>query len=627
LIEILDKLYYFITYLSSITFIKMKYLLYILSCLFFSVSYGQSLEKNKESELYKNAPTWAKLMYTQNPNVYEVDQLYVKYYKSVPFEKAYHTQYYKRWRKSVNPFLNDKGFVDNNKKVELVGVIDQLRKHQETNKKTRAGNWSVLGPFRNFKQGGVIPSGAQANVFTIGQCAASPNIMYCGTEPGEVYKSIDTGNNWINVSRTLVTAYTPDAVTANAGISALAVHPTNPNIVFIGSASQVFKTINGGVSWSVSFDSQIPLNGYLENPAEIHIHSTNPNIVLVAGKEGIYRTSNGGTTWQQVHSEAGFDIKAKPGNPNILYAISDNNASNTHQFLKSTDAGITWLPQTIGWYTSTNPSRTVVGARIAVTPADNNRIYAYLIGDSKPGDNGFIGIYRSNDGGNSWTNTMTYDGAPYIDIVHPNLISSRAITTTESFNQGFYNCAIMASNTNADELLVGGIGMWRSNNGGQTFECKYNYTCGSYNPMHVDMQDFRVLGNDYWATTDGGIYKSADLFNTQPQFKMNGVHAIDFCGFGSGWNKDLLVGGTFHNGVDVFAEGFPAGDFLDLGGGEPASGYVNPGGPQRIYSTGIGSKIIPQTITGAVFGAPFQMPINEDAWFAESSKLEFHPSC
>lgn len=606
----------------------MKKLVSLFFCIFLIESYGQSLETNKKSDLYQNAPEWAKLMFSENPNVNEVDQLYTEYFKNKRYAKSYYTQYYKRWRRAINPYLNNEGYFDSAKKEKLITLINNLKGNQESHK-NMLNNWSPMGPFRNPQEGGVIPSGAQANVYTIGRCEAVPNIMYCGTEPGEVYKSIDGANSWFNVSNSLITSYTPGAVTANAGISALAVHPTNPDIVYIGSGTQVFKTIDGGSNWSMVFNSFIPLSGYLENPAEIHIHSTNPEIVLVAGKEGVYRTSDGGINWTQVVSDESFDIKAKPGSPNTLYLISNNPNTNTHQFQISTNAGVTWVPQSTGtgWYTSSDPARTVVGARIAVTSADSNRIYVFLIGDSKSGDNGFIGVYRSNNGGGSWTNTMGYDGAPYTDPAHPNLISSFPITNSFSFNQGFYNCAIMASNTNPDELLVGGIGMWRSSDGGQSFECKYNYTCGDYNPMHVDMQDFRAFGNDYWATTDGGIYKSNNLFNSQPEFKMNGVRAVDFWGFGSGWNRDLLIGGTFHNGVDVFAEGFPAGDFLDLSGGEPASGYVNPSNESRVYSTNIGSKIIPQSITGDVLSAPFEMSINESPWFAESSEMEFHPSC
>lgn len=597
--------------------------LFLFSCIFLTV-FSQDASITKNSELYKNAPEWAKLMYSESPNIYKVDQLYTIYYKSNAYKKSYHTQYYKRWRKAASSFINDKGYFDASIKAELSKIIEKRKSNRTVSKQNSVGNWSSIGPFENYREGGTLQSGALANVYSINNCQAVPNTLYCGTENGEVYKTVDGGDNWFNVSYNLVTALAPGAVIANAGINATAVHPTNPNIVYIGSGSQVFKTTNGGVNWTLVFDSNLSLWGYMENPAEIHINKTNPNIVLLAGKAGIHRTIDGGATWTQVYSSVSFDIKEKPNNSSIVYSVIHNTNLNIHQFLISTDSGATWTVQDNGWYNSTDPERTVAGARIAVTDADPNRIYTFLIGNSKAGDSGFIGIYRSNDSATTWYNTMGYDGEPYSNPGHQNLIGSSPLGT--GFNQGFYNCAIMASNTNADELLVGGIGMWSSTDGGQTFNCIYNYGCGNYQPMHVDMQDFRALGTTYWATTDGGVYKSNDLFNTQPEFKMDGVSGTDFWGFGSGWNHDLLVGGTFHNGVDIYSEGFPSGTFLDLGGGEPASGYVHPS-ERRIYSSNIGSKIIPQSITGAVINSSMGMAPNESPWFAQSSEMEFHPSC
>ncbi|WP_046744036.1 T9SS type A sorting domain-containing protein [Kordia zhangzhouensis] len=600
----------------------MKKLLFLFVLLHAVVNYGQQSPKVEISnQLFKEAPSWAKLMYSENPNVNTVDYLYRTYYETHPYEKTFHTQYYKRWRRAINPYLNEEGFYDYTKKLQAIVATEKLQRSQHSNSET--GNWSVIGPFESYREGGTTLSGAQTNVYCIDKCLNVPNTLYCGTESGEIYKTTDGGNNWINASKTLVTTLAPQAVIANAGVRAIAVHPTNPDIVYAGSGSEVFKTTNGGASWSVVFDSNIALSDYIENPAEIFINPTNPDIILLAGKAGVHRSTDGGNNWIRVVANETYDIKAQPGNPSTLYVIRRNTATNTHQFLKSTDGGIVWIAQTAGWYTSTDSNRNVVGAKIAVSDANPNRVYAFLIGNSKAGDNGFIGVYRSDDAGVSWTNTMGYDGAPYT-ATHPNLLNSD--TSATGFNQGFYNCAAMASNSNANEVLVGGIGMWKSNDGGQTFTCIYNYGCGNYNPMHVDMQQFSAFGNEYWATTDGGMFKSNDLFATQPEFKMNGVHGTDFWGFGSGWNRDLLVGGTFHNGVDVYAEGFPFGSFLDLGGGEPASGYVNPG-TEQIYSTNIGSRFIPTTLSGAVLNASLGIAPNESPWFAQSSEMEFHPSC
>ncbi len=606
------------------------------------MSYGQSKETFKNTDLYKNAPDWAKLMYSENPNVHEVDELYYKYFQTNTYKKSNYTQYYKLWRRTVDVYLNNEGNIDMSKKAKQSVTINKLRNDTQL-KRLAGGNWTALGPFKNPVPGTLTPSGGQANVVSLARCEGSPLVMYCGTEPGEVYRTDDGGNNWVNASKTLVTAGTPDYVTANVAVFALAVHPTNPNIVYAGSGTQVFKTTDGGNNWFVVLDTKILWGVILINPAELYISIENPELVLVAGREGIHRTEDGGATWIKVLDYECYDIKAKPNNSNVLYTIRKNEITNTHEFLTSTNAGLTWTPQTNGWYTSTNAARSVTGARLAVTPADSNRIYAYLVGDSKPGDKNFIGIYKSTDGGVSWINTMGYDGGPYpaddpnnvtdhVHPIHPNLIGTTVMGSGYSNISG--NITIMASNTNADHILVGGIGIYRSTDAGQTFTCKYNYECSSGPEIlplfHVDSQDYRAFGNEYWATTDGGIFKSNDFFDKNSEFKMDGVRGVDFWGFGSGWNRDILIGGTYHNGVDAYAEGYPAGTFLNLIGGEPATGYVSPSNESRVFSTNLGSQYLPQTISGLVKqapGDPLLFQTNESPWFAESSEMEFHPSC
>lgn len=579
----------------------------------FALAYGQSHNVTKESELYSSAPDWAKLMYSKNPNVYQVDQLYNSYYKKNAFVKSNHTQYYKRWRRSITPYIDAIGNIDMNKDVYPDEVIANLRNNQSQSKITQGVLWKPMGPFRNLKYGGVKPTGAMANVYTIGTCLAHTNVMYCGTERGEVYKSSNGGDNWTNISMNM------DHIHYN-GVSSLAVHPTDSNTVYAISHPFIFKTTNGGLTWTKVLDCAATNNIWGN---ELHINSANPQIVMLASDGGLSRSDNGGLTWTKIFTNNCFDIKSNVADANKIYAIRDNPTTRKHEFLISNNAGATWTVQTSGWYNSTDTMRRVAGGRIAVTNADSNYVYAYLIGEAKATDVGMIGIYKSIDGGTSWVNN--YSGSPYSDS-HPNIASAHHVAGI--FSQGMYCCAIMASNTNPDEILVGGTGMWRSSDGGQTFQCRYNYSCPIFDTMHVDMQDFRAFGNTYWATTDGGIYKSNNLFDTQPEYKMEGINATEFWGFGQGWNRDIMIGGTFHNGVDVYDEGYPSGSFLELPGlNEPPTGYVNPGIESRIYSSGNGSYIMPQTITGPFIRAPYNHPINESVWPAESSEMEFHTSC
>ena len=251
-----------------------------------------------------------------------------------------------------------------------------------------------------------------------------------------------------------------------------------------------------------------------------------------------------------------------------------------------------------------------------------SRVYAYLIGDSKPNDFGYIGIYRSSDGGSSWTLPCSPVGGPYSSS-HQNLAYGNPGWT---YHQGFYNCAIMVNPQNADEILVGGLNLWRSVDGAQSFTSVAGYVGGPLN-MHVDMQDFRATAQGTWITNDGGIYFSTDFFSFDNQVRMKGVHGTEWWGFDSGWNEDVFIGGAYHNGNISWYQNYPSGNFLQLGGAEPASGYVNRGLNRKVVSSELAGKILPLSIGQTIFGFSVSLYPNESYYSAESSEMECHPNC
>jgi photosystem II stability/assembly factor-like uncharacterized protein len=565
-------------------------------------TFSQILKKPSSHEI-STLPDWAQRMYSENPSVFEVDALYRSYFTDHEFVKTYHTQYYKRWRRAALPYLNEAGFIVK-PSDETQAQIDKayLRKQQQQ----KTSNWSVVGPITNFQQGLTQGSG-QTNVYSFDQCLNTPNVCYCGTEPGEVYKSIDAGTNWTCISL---------ALDFGSGVTAVEVQNSNPNTLFAGGNKGIFRSLDGGTTWI----NVLPNSNFGVN--EIFINPGNSNLVFAATDKGLYKSTDGGLSWIQQYSDACYDIKANTANSAILYLVKHNGSTLNCEFLKSTDAGQNWVVQSSGWYTSTDPARNDGGARIAVTPADPNRVYAYLIGESKPDDLGYIGVYRSNDGGTTWTLPNGPVGGPYT-TTHVNLAIG---TSTWLYHQGFYNCALMASPLDPNLIFVGGLNVYKSTDGGATFTSVSGYVGGPLS-MHVDNQDFRVIGNETWITTDGGIYHSNDFFTSEPEFRMSGVRGSDYWGFGSGWNEDVLVGGLYHNGNLAYHENYGAGNFLELGGGEAATGYVNPGRNRLTYFSDIGGRRIPYNLSDPISGAPFGNAPNESYYAAESSEMEFHPNC
>jgi photosystem II stability/assembly factor-like uncharacterized protein len=575
--------------------------LLILCCLG-GMAKAQNMYKPSPAEI-STLPEWAQKMYGDNPNLFEIELLYNEFYRTHSFEKSYHTQYFKRWKRSVAEFADETGFIRMPDQVQKQNIQKQYL--QKQNPQPLAA-WNLAGPVQVFENSG-NPGNGQANIYSIDQCLLDPDVLYCGTEPGEVYKSIDGGENWTNVSLN---------ENFGSGVTAVEVHPFNPDIVFAGGNSGVFRSLDGGQTWV----KVLPNTNFGVNEILINLNST--QTVLAATDKGLYRSTDGGDNWSQIFTQKSYDIKSHVTNPNIMYLVKNNPSLIICEFFISTDGGATWTIQSNGWYSSTDPARNDGGARIAVTAADPNRVYAYLIGESKANDYGFIGVYRSDDGGYTWTLPNGPAGGPYTPT-HPNLAYGN---TGWTYHQGFYNCAILASETNADHILIGGLNLYRSNDGGNTFSSVAGYVGGPLS-IHVDMQDFRQVNGTTWITTDGGIYKSDNFFNSQPSFKMKGVHASDYWGFGSGWNEDVLVGGLYHNGNIAYHENYGAGNYLDLGGGEAPTGYVNPGFNRKTYYSDIGGRVLPLTITGAVTGFTFGKSPNESYYAAESSEMEFHPNC
>ncbi len=583
----------------------MKSRLFFLLMLISALASGQNMYMPSAAEI-NTLPEWAKQMYSDHPNVWKVDSLYRDWFSRNTFEKSYHTQYYKRWRRTVANQPDSLGYLPLISEQILRQTESEYLAKRFNTSTLRSGNWQVLGPVQTRGNDGQ-PKGSQTNVYSFDQCQANPDILYCGTEPGEVYKSMDHGLNWLCSSMD---------IDFGGGVSAIEVHPANPDIVFAGSGSKLMHSTDGGQNWV----QRLQQNGL--NVNEILINPQNDQVVMVATDKGLYRSTDGGLNFTQVYNQKCYDLKLNTADALTVYLLKNNPSLIRAEFFVSGDMGATWMLKDNGWYSSADPDRNDGGARLAVTAADPQRIYAYLIGEAKLNDYGYIGVYRSDDGGNTWALPNPPAGGPYTGA-HPNLAYGWPSWT---YHQGFYNCAIMANPQNADQLLIGGLNLWRSDDGGQTFTVQGGYQ-GNALDIHVDMQDFRAFANETWITNDGGIYWSDDFFGNSNQVRMSGVHGSDYWGFGSGWNEDVVVGGLYHNGNLAWYENYAQGDFLELGGGEAPTGYVSPGDARRTCFSDIGGKYLPAAIGDPVGNFSFGMFPNEAYWAAESSEIEYHPHC
>ncbi len=555
-------------------------------------------------------PEWAAEMYSENPNVFKVDFDYGNFYRNHTYEKNIHTQNYKHWRRTVENYLNEEGY------IAIPSKEDEDAEYEKITAKHKAGTakniWSAVGPFETYNnesQGG-FPVSWQANVYCFDQSVSNPGIVVAGTEAGGLFKSTDKGLNWV-----LITAGLPVYT-----INDVKIAPSNPDIIYFGANKRIYKTINGGESWTEVFFID-------ESATQLAVNPVNPDIVFCTAYNGFYKTTDGGQTWTQIFSEKSWDVCFHPTNPNVIYMTKHSSSNVRSEFYRSTDGGVTFELKDNGWYVPSDPAQAQdIGSRLGVSPAQPDLIYIPLIGQSKEGDNGWIGIYKSTDMGETWSNPNPPDGGPYDPVSHPNLASINPDGT--GFHQGFFDFAVAVSHNNPDRLWIGCLALSQSDDGGAS-----SVRIGSYNAgnndigwIHPDIQDLHTLGDDVWVCCDGGVNYSNDELQSHESRKY-GIYGSDFWGFGSGWNEDVLVGGRYHNGNGGFYQTYGTGNFLRLGGAEAPTGYVDPLYNRKAYFSDINTQILPEELMGEVVQKPkLGMYPNESYSSNNSSEIEWNPA-
>ncbi len=257
-------------------------------------------------------------------------------------------------------------------------------------------------------------------VSSVAGVPSDPSIYYAGAASGGLWKSSDGGVRWEPI-------FDDQPVSS---IGALAVAPSDPNVVWVGTGEPfirsnisvgwgVFRSTDAGKHWTkMGLDSTGRIS-------RIIIHPTNPDIVYVAAlgylygpqpQRGIYRTTDGGKTWERVlfvnDSTGASDLVMDPNNPRILFAgfwqvevhtWGRSSGGAGSGIWSSHDGGATWKRIT----GSGLPTRPVGKVGLAMTRANSNRLYALIeTGDGVPAvniaqpDSGRL--FRSDDGGGSW---------------------------------------------------------------------------------------------------------------------------------------------------------------------------------------------------------------------------------
>jgi len=431
--------------------------------------------------------------------------------------------------------------------------------------------WRLIGPFRGGR------------VTAVAGVPGDPRVYYIGTPGGGIWKTTDGGRVWRPIF---------DSVPVPS-IGAVTVAPSDANIIYAGTGEQtrgkgIYRSSDAGKTWASAGLADVP---YIQ---AVVVDPHNPDIVVVganalgfgilwrplpksvaANNRGIFRTEDGGKSWKKVYaSDANLgvvDMCADPENPATLYAsvyvpepagtksepVADSGSSKreegpTSEILRSSDGGVSWGPlESKGL---PDKARGRLGISVAAGTG-GKRLYAIV-------EQGF---YRSDDGGANWyqsTKDPRIEGSPYFS-------------------------RIFSDPQNADTLYVAQTSMYRSTDGGKTFEAFTGAPSGDdFHLAWIDPRDsaHMIFGVDQGAIVSVDAGKTWSSWYNQPTgqfYHVSTDYQFPYRVYGA--QQDSGTAGVLSRSDygEILLQ-----DWYSIGGFEYAFLTPDPAHPNFVFSTG-----------------------------------------
>src|SRR5580765_6679535 len=345
------------------------------------------------------------------------------------------------------------------------------------------GNAADAGPFGALRWRSLGPARGGRSIAVAGS-TSRPNEYYMGATGGGLWKTTDGGTTWKPVT---------DGLISYSSVGAVAVAPSNPDIVYIGTGESdirgniiqgggAYKSTDGGKTWTHIglTDTQVI--------SKIRVHPTNPDLVYVAAfghhaapnpERGVFRSKDGGKTWDKIlfrdNKTGAIELILDPGNPQVIYAALWEAYRNSWEMssggpgsgiFKTSDGGDHWTDIS----RNTGLPKAMLGKiGLSVSGADPNRVYAQIEAE----DGGF---FSSDDAGATWTK----------------------VTDRRDLRQrAFYYTRVYADPKVKDTVYVLNVNIYKSTDAGKTWK--------SISVPHGDNHDMWLAdSNRMIEANDGG---------------------------------------------------------------------------------------------------------------------------
>ncbi|MGB1295231.1 MAG: T9SS type A sorting domain-containing protein [Flavobacteriales bacterium] len=436
------------------------------------ISLAQTSKTRTEKD-YRNHPYWIDMMQDPQANFFETQKAFYSYWKGRKIEKGAGYKPFKRWEHFMAQQVDERG--NKPSAAQLLNELNTTENLSSTENSItgQVGNWTEIGPVQLPNNGTGQPNGL-GRINAIGFHPTNANVFYVGAPAGGLWKTTDAGSSWSSSTDGLATL----------GVSSIVVDHSNPNTVYFGSGDRdasdspglgVYKSTDAGATWT-------QMNSGMGNRTvgELLMHPTNHNILLAATNGGVYRSTNGGSSWSQSIGGNFKDMKFHPTNPSIVYATTGGT------LYKSTNNGTSFSMAMSG--IPSGKSRLAIG----VSPASPNVVYVLAAQGSVYG-----GLFKSTNSGASFTTQST----------SPNIMDYSTNGSGTS-GQAWYDMCVAVSPTNANEVYVGGVNIFKSTNGGASWTINAHWVgSGGASAIHADQHILRYSpAGKLYVGNDGGVY-------------------------------------------------------------------------------------------------------------------------
>jgi photosystem II stability/assembly factor-like uncharacterized protein len=449
--------------------------------------------------------------------------------------------------------------------------------------------YRLVGPFRAGRTVGAVGIPAQ------------PGVYFVGVSDGGVWKTDDYGRTWSPIFDRAPTG----------SIGDVAVSPSQPDVIYVGTGEGlhrpdlgvgdgVFKSTDGGRTWAHVGLADVQQVGRLV------VHPTDPRTVFVAAlghpygpneQRGVFRTTDGGATWTKVlyldANTGASQVEIDPTNPRTVYASlwedregpweNGNFSGRKSGVFKSIDGGTTWRRLTRGL-----PGAGLADAQfiVAVAPSLPSRLYVLVRGRDEGG------VYRSDDGGDSWVRVST-DARLDVDLrVHPR---------------------------NPDVVFAAGTASYRSDDGGRTWTSIKGAPGGDdyqriwINPLHPE---FMIFTADQGATITTNAGRTWSSWYNQPTAQLYHVttdNQFPYWIYGGQQESGAIGISSRGNGGQISFR-----DWIGVGSDEYAYVAPDPLNPDIVYGgrvqrfdkrTGQSQNVAPEALRSGRYRVLRTMPL------------------